>query len=314
MPFRVVVADSVDVSGLSALADESRFEIVVASGEELRAALPGADALVVRSATKVDEALLDEAATLRVVARAGVGVDNIDLPAATRRGVAVFNTPSASTLAAAELTVALILAAVRNVAGADRSLREGRWDRAAFQGAELAGRKLGLVGAGRIGREVAARCRAFGMTVLACDPYLDESDDIELCALERVLTESDVVSVHVPLNDETHHLIDADRLAMMRPGSYLVNVSRGGIIDESALVGALESGQLAGAALDVFETEPLSASSPLLQAPNLVLTPHLGASTSEAQARVAEEVAESVYKALVDGDLRSAMNAEGLDA
>lgn len=315
MSFLVVVADSVDMAGLSALTDAPGFDVVPAtSREDLERALRGSDALVVRSATKVDEALLEMAPSLRVVARAGVGVDNIDLDAATRRGIAVFNAPNANTTAAAELTVALILAALRHIAAADRSIREGRWDRAAFKGAELAGRRLGLVGAGRIGREVAARCRAFKMTVLACDPYLSESDEVELCALERVLAESDVVSLHVPLNDETRHLIDADRLAQMRRGSYLVNVSRGGVIDEEALVDALESGHLAGAALDVFENEPLPATSPLLRAPNLVLTPHLGASTGEAQARVASEVAETVRRALAEGDLSSAVNAERLGA
>lgn len=315
MSFLVVVADSVDMAGLSALTDAPGFDVVPAtSREDLERALRGSDALVVRSATKVDEALLEMAPSLRVVARAGVGVDNIDLDAATRRGIAVFNAPNANTTAAAELTVALILAALRHIADADRSIREGRWDRAAFKGAELAGRRLGLVGAGRIGREVAARCRAFEMTVLACDPYLSESDEVELCALERVLAESDVVSLHVPLNDETRHLIDADRLAQMRRGSYLVNVSRGGVIDEEALVDALESGHLAGAALDVFENEPLPATSPLLRAPNLVLTPHLGASTGEAQARVASEVAETVRRALAEGDLSSAVNAERLGA
>lgn len=315
MSFLVVVADSVDMAGLSALTDAPGFDVVPAtSREDLERALRGSDALVVRSATKVDEALLEMAPSLRVVARAGVGVDNIDLDAATRRGIAVFNAPNANTTAAAELTVALILAALRHIADADRSIREGRWDRAAFKGAELAGRRLGLVGAGRIGREVAARCRAFEMTVLACDPYLSESDEVELCALERVLAESDVVSLHVPLNDETRHLIDADRLAQMRRGSYLVNVSRGGVIDEEALVDALESGHLAGAALDVFENEPLPATSPLLRAPNLVLTPHLGASTGEAQARVASEVAETVRRALAEGDLSSAVNADRLGA
>lgn len=315
MSFLVVVADSVDMAGLSALTDAPGFDVVPAtSREDLERALRGSDALVVRSATKVDEALLEMAPSLRVVARAGVGVDNIDLDAATRRGIAVFNAPNANTTAAAELTVALILAALRHIADADRSIREGRWDRAAFKGAELAGRRLGLVGAGRIGREVAARCRAFEMTVLACDPYLSESDEVELCALERVLAESDVVSLHVPLNDETRHLIDADRLAQMRRGSYLVNVSRGGVIDEEALVDALESGHLAGAALDVFENEPLPAASPLLRAPNLVLTPHLGASTGEAQARVASEVAETVRRALTEGDLSSAVNADRLGA
>lgn len=309
MSFRVVVADSVDISALTAIAGDPRFEIVVANGPALRPALREAAALIVRSETKVGEDLLQEGPDLKVVARAGVGVDNIDVEAATRRNIAVFNAPNANTLAAAELTVALILAAVRKIAAADRALREGRWDRAAFKGVELRGRTLGLVGAGRIGKEVAVRCQAFGMTVLACDPYLDQCEGVELCSMERVLTESDVISVHVPLNEETRHLVDADRLAMMRRGSYLVNASRGGVVDEAALVDALESGQLAGAALDVYESEPPSPSSPLLQAPNLVLTPHLGASTAEAQVRVASEVAEAIRRALVDGDATGAVNA-----
>lgn len=309
MSYRVVVADSVDVSALTAITGDPRFEIVVATGSELRPALRDAAALIVRSETKVDDALLQEAPHLRVVARAGVGLDNIDVQAATLRGVGVFNAPDANTLAAAEMTVALILALVRKVAAADRALREGRWDRGAFKGVELSGRTLGLVGAGRIGKEVAARCRAFGMTVLACDPYLEQCEGIELCSLEKALAEADIVSVHVPLNDETRHLLDANRIAMMRRGSYLVNVSRGGVVDEAALVEALESGHLAGAALDVYENEPPPLSSPLFQAPNLVLTPHLGASTAEAQVRVASEVAESIRNALIDGDLKAAVNA-----
>lgn len=309
MSYRVVVADSVDVSALTAITGDPRFEIVVATGSELRPALRDAAALIVRSETKVDDALLQEAPHLRVVARAGVGLDNIDVEAATLRGVGVFNAPDANTLAAAEMTVALILALVRKVAAADRALREGRWDRGAFKGVELSGRTLGLVGAGRIGKEVAARCRAFGMTVLACDPYLEQCEGIELCSLEKALAEADIVSVHVPLNDETRHLLDANRIAMMRRGSYLVNVSRGGVVDEAALVEALESGHLAGAALDVYENEPPPLSSPLFQAPNLVLTPHLGASTAEAQVRVASEVAESIRNALIDGDLKAAVNA-----
>ena len=312
MPMRVVAADGVDVASLQALTDDTEFEVVPATGGEVGTALEVAAGLIVRSATKVDAALLDKAKALRVVARAGVGVDNIDIQEATKRGVAVFNTPTANTLAAAELTVALILDMIRKVAAADRSMREGVWDRASFQGVELHGKVLGLIGAGRVGREVAARARAFGMEVLACDPYLDEGDGIELCSRERILAESDVVSLHVPLNDETRHMLDADALAIMRPGSYLVNVSRGGVIDEEALVEALESGHLAGAALDVYEYEPLPEESALRGAPNLVLTPHLGASTSEAQRRVAAEAAEAVRRVLMDGDVTGALNADEL--
>lgn len=308
MRVRVVAADGVDVDSLTALAEDPGFEIVAVGTDEIRDSLAGAAALIVRSATKVDAALFDRADSLQVVGRAGVGLDNIDIEEATRRGIAVFNTPDANTLAAAELTMALILDMLRNVSAADRALRSGKWDRSSFQGVELNGKVLGLIGAGRIGSEVAARCRAFGMNVLACDPYLDESDGFELCSMERVLTEADVISVHVPLTDETRHLIDSSALGKMQPHSYLVNVSRGGVIDEAALTAALEEGRLAGAALDVFEEEPLPVDSPLLQAPNLVITPHLGASTREAQRRVAREIADSVHGALARGDVAGAVN------
>lgn len=312
MPVRIVAADGVDVASLTAIAEDPAFQIVAVGADELRESLSDAAALIVRSATKVDADLLDHAGSLRIVARAGVGVDNIDIAEATRRGIAVFNTPEASTLAVAELTMALILDLVRHVAEADRSIRDGAWDRSALRGVELWGKTLGLVGAGRIGREVASRARAFGMIVLACDPYLDDCDGMELCSMERVLGESDVVSLHVPLTEETRHLLDHDALALMRPGSFLVNVSRGGIIDEAALAAALQSGRLAGAALDVYEHEPLPADSPLRRAPHLVLTPHLGASTMEAQRRVAVETAEAVHRALSSGDLSGAVNAAGL--
>ncbi len=315
-PLRVVVTDGIDLEGLRALADDPRFEVVVEAasgaatfGEAIRTAV----ALLVRSATRVDHALLSGAPSLRVVGRAGVGVDNIDLEAATRRGVAVLNAPAGNTVSAAELTMALILATVRRVPAADRSIREGRWDRGSFQGAELHGRTLGLVGAGRIGGEVARRARAFGMRVLVHDPYLTDERvrdlDAEPAPLDGLLAGADVVSLHVPLTDRTQHLIDAGRIEGMRRGAYLINASRGGVVDEAALARALTAGHLAGAALDVFEAEPLSSESPLRGAPNLVLTPHLGASTGEAQTRVAEEIAEGVRDALAEGDLSRAINA-----
>ena len=312
MSYRVVAADGVVVSALEALVSDPGFEVVEASGTQVLEALPGAAGLIVRSATKVDASLLDGADSLRVVARAGVGVDNIDVDAATRRGVVVFNTPSANTLAAAEMTIALMLAVTRKVAAADHSVHDGVWDRASFQGVELYGKVLGLVGAGRIGREVAARARAFGMTVVACDPYLADSVDVDLCPLEQVLAEADVVSLHVPLNDDTRHLIDARAIASMKPGSFLINASRGGVVDEAALVEALQTGHLAGAALDVYEQEPLPPESQLRSAPNLVLTPHLGASTAEAQRRVAVEAAELVHRALTKGDYSGAVNEDRL--
>lgn len=316
---RVLVTDRIDPAGLGALAADERFEVVFEpdSGTPSFAdALSNAEALLVRSATRVDDALMARAPSLRVVGRAGVGVDNIDLEAATRRGIAVLNAPAGNTVSAAELTMAMVLSVVRQVPAADRSVREGTWSRGAFKGAELRGRTLGLVGAGRIGAEVARRARAFDMRVLVHDPYLTDERvrdlDAQPVPLDRLLDEADIVSLHVPLTDQTRRLFDRERIARMRPGTYLLNASRGGVIDEAALAEALVAGHLAGAALDVFEVEPLPAESPLRTAPNLVLTPHLGASTLEAQARVAEEIAEGVRDALAEGDLSRALNAPGV--
>lgn len=315
----VLVTDKVSESGLEPLRADPRFEIVKiddSSDSAFSAALPGAHGLVVRSATTVGRDLLDRAPALRVVGRAGVGVDNIDLDAATEKGVAVINAPAGNTVSAAELTLALMLAMVRSVPAADASVRAGEWARSRFKGSELRGRTLGLVGAGRIGGEVATRCRAFGMRVLAHDPYLTderaESLRVERSTLDRIIEEADVFSFHVPLTDDTRGMIDAGVFSRMKKGAYVVNVARGGVVDEDALVDALRSGQLAGAALDVFATEPLPADSPLRDAPNLVLTPHLGASTEEAQELVAQEIAEGVRAALAEGDLSKALNAPAI--
>jgi len=315
--FRVLVTDGVSESGLEPLLGDDRFEVVQiddSSDAAFADALPGADGLIVRSATKVRGDLLSKATSLRVVGRAGVGVDNIDLEGATEAGVAVLNAPAGNTVAAAELTLALMLSMMRGVARADASIRAGQWARSRFNGRELRGRTLGLVGAGRIGGEVAARCRAFGMNVIAFDPYLSAEKAAELHVeraedLESLLEHADVLSLHVPLTDATRGMIDAESLARMKKGSFLVNVSRGGVVDEAALASALAGGHLAGAALDVFEHEPLEADSALREAPNVVLTPHLGASTSEAQELVAAEIAEAVRAALADGDLSRALNA-----
>lgn len=317
--FTVLVTDGVSESGLAPLRADDRFTIVKiddSSDPEFMAALATADGLVVRSATKVRADLLEKAPALKVVGRAGVGVDNIDLPEATRRGVAVINAPAGNTVSAAELTLALMLAMVRKVPAADASIRTGAWARSSFKGAELRGRTLGLVGAGRIGGAVATRCRAFGMKVIAYDPYLtDERAEelrVERCSLDEVIEGADVLSLHVPLTDDTRGLINADSIARMKKGAFLVNVARGGVVNEGDLVAALQSGRLAGAALDVFEAEPLPEDSPLRGAPNLVLTPHLGASTGEAQELVATEIAEGVRAALADGDLSKALNAPAI--
>jgi len=313
--FRVVVTDHVSESGLAPLLEDSRFVVTRiddSATDVFQAALADADGLIVRSATRVTREMLDQGPRLRVVGRAGVGIDNIDLPAATERGITVLNSPAGNTVAAAELTMALILSVVRRVAEADRSMRAQKWERSRLRGVQLKDRTLGLVGAGRIGSEVAIRCRAFGMKVLAYDPYLTTERAVDLglalTGLDEVLTHGDIISLHVPLTDETLHLIDAAALARMKPGAFVVNVSRGGVIDEDALAHALADGHLAGAALDVFESEPLSPQSPLLSLPNVVLTPHLGASTVEAQELVAREIAESVRDALALGDLSGSVN------
>ena len=319
MTFRVVVTDGVAAKGLEPLSRDDRFEVLAipdSNSDNFAEALLTADGLIVRSATKVDEKKLADAPLLKVIGRAGVGVDNVDLAAATDRGVAVYNAPSGNTIAATELTMALLLSLIRKVPAADSSVREGRWDRAKFKGNELKGRTLGLIGAGRIGGEVAIRCQAFGMDVVIYDPYLSEGRAVELGAqlvsLDSVLEHADVISIHVPLTDETRGLVGAEILKRMKDHVLIVNGSRGGVIDEDALSEALNAGEIAGAALDVYETEPLPADSPLRDAPNLVLTPHIGASTAEAQVAVALEVAESLIMCLGDNDRSGAVNEADL--
>lgn len=314
--YRVVATDRVSKKGLAPLRDDDRFLVVrvKSSSDPIFAEeLSTASGLIVRSATRVDAGVLDRAPDLKIVGRAGVGVDNIDVVAASERGVAVVNAPGGNTVSAAELTMALLLAVARRVTEADRSIREGKWARSELGGVELRGRTLGIIGVGRIGWEVAQRCRAFGMDVMAYDPYLPAGrlEDMRsiLVPLDRLLETADVISLHVPLTDETRGLINEAALARMKKGVFILNASRGGVVDEAALARALVEGRIAGAGLDVFETEPLYPESPLLSAPNLVLTPHLGASTKEAQLQVAIEVARSIRAALAYGDISSAVNA-----
>lgn len=319
MTYRVLVTDKVALAGLYPVVDHEGFEVVSvddSSSEEFRSELATADALVVRSATKVTDDMMMGAPQLRAVGRAGVGVDNVDIVAASERGIAVFNAPGGNTIAAAELTMALLISVARKIPSAEASLRAGKWDRAAFKGVELRGKTLGLICAGRIGGEVATRCQAFGMGVVVYDPYLaDERADelgVQLVSLGEVLDLGDFISIHVPLTDETRGILGADALHRMKDTAFIVNASRGGVVDEEALARALREGDIAGAALDVFEVEPLPADSPLRDAPNLVLTPHLGASTAEAQVGVATEVAEKIKTLLLSGDNSEAMNAGAL--
>lgn len=276
-----------------------------------------ASALIVRSATTVDRELLESCPKLRVIGRAGVGVDNIDLAAATELGVIVANAPLANVTSAAEHTMAMILASARNVAQAHSSLAEGRWDRALFSGVELHGKTLGVVGMGRIGRAVAHRASSFGMAVLAHDPFLDSSSDLpaesRLVDMDELLSAADFITLHVAQTPETKNLVDASFLAKTKPGCRIINVARGGLVVEGDLLGAIESGHIAGAAIDVFRTEPV-VDSPLFGHPSIVTTPHLGASTAEAQDRAAETIAQQVEIALSGHVPPHAINARAMIA
>lgn len=310
---KVLVADGLADEGIRRLARHA--EVVVRQGlspAELPEALADADAVIVRSRTQVTAEALAAARRLRVIARAGVGTDNIDVDAATRRGVLVINTPESSTVSTAEHTMAMLLALARHLPAAHLAAVRGEWRREAFTGVELYGKTLGIIGLGKIGSEVARRAVAFGMRVIAHDPYVAADRaarvGVELRPLDEVLATSDVLTLHVPLSESTRHLLGRPQFARMKRGVLLVNCARGGLIDEDALLDALEEGVVAGAALDVVEEEP-PRDSPLLRHPRVILTPHLGASTEEAQRRVAVEVAEQVLAALAGRPVRGAVNA-----
>ena len=311
---RILVAEPIAPEGIARLRAEHEVdERPNLSRDELCSILPGYDALVVRSQVQVDAPVIAAAGNrLQVVGRAGVGVDNVDLDAATAAGITVVNAPTGNTIAAAEHTLALLYGVARRIAAADASVRRGEWARAQFTGLELRGRTLGIVGLGKIGQAIAARARAMEMTVLAADPFVTDEQaahhGVELVTFDRLLERADVVSVHVPLTRTTRGLIGREQLARMKPGAILLNVARGGVIDEAAVAAALTSGRLAGAGVDVFEAEPPTGS-PLLDAPNTLLTPHLGASTAEAQVLVAEEVADQVLDVLAGRSARYAVNA-----
>ncbi|MFJ2888889.1 hydroxyacid dehydrogenase [Streptomyces sp. NPDC087305] len=300
MPSPIVVLSDV-LPGDAVAALKATCEVRHVDGRDrpaLFAALSDADALIVRSGTRVDAEALDRAPRLRIVGRAGVGLDNVDTGTAAERGIAVVNAPDSNTVSVAELTVGLILASVRHITAAARSLEAGEWRRADFTGLELAGRTAGIVGYGRVGRQVARRLAAFDMRILVHDPYTDTvGDDVRLTGLDELLATSDVVTLHLPKTPGTTGLIGARELSLMRSTAYLVNTARGGIVDEAALVEALREGRPAGAALDVFATEPPGAS-PLLALPNVVGIPHLGASTPDAQLRAGQDVVRKVLEEL----------------
>jgi D-3-phosphoglycerate dehydrogenase / 2-oxoglutarate reductase len=310
---RVLVADPVAEDGIDILNQSTEVDVHTGlKPDELAAIIGDYDALVVRSETKVTAAILDAGHRLQVVGRAGVGVDNIDLDAATQHGVVVVNAPTGNTTSAAELAVALMLALARHIPAADASLKAGQWQRSRFVGIELRGKTLGIIGLGQVGSEVARRARAFEMRLLAFDPFVPEDRaralGVELCTLEALLQGSDFVTVHTTLTPGTRGLIGPEELQLVKPSVRLINTARGGIIDEEALAEALREGRVAGAAVDVFTEEPATAN-PLIQAPNLVTTPHLGASTAEAQERVAVDVAEQITAVLRGEPAQYAVNA-----
>lgn len=319
---KIMICDPVSPKGIALLRQRPEFDVVVLdkrlSEAELVQQVGDVAALVVRSETKITRKVLEAAPKLRVVGRAGVGVDNVDVDAATERGVVVMNTPGGNTVSAAELTLALLLALARKIPQADASMKAGQWNRKAFSGTELFGKTLGILGMGRIGSEVAKRAVAFGMKVLAYDPYVSSSRaralQADLVELDEVLAAADFITIHMPLSDETRGMINAAAFAKMKTGVRLINCARGGIINEADLLAAIQSGKVAGAALDVYATEPLPPDSPLRTVPQLILTPHLGASTEEAQENVGIEIAEAIAAFLLQGEVRNAVNMPSLDA
>ena len=320
---KIVICDPVSPKGIALLQQRPEFQVVVLpkrlTEAELLPVVADAIALVVRSETKVTRKVIEAAPKLRVVGRAGVGVDNVDIEAATQHGTVVMNTPGGNTVTTAELSFAMLLSLARKVPQAHTSMTAGKWDRKLFQGTELLGKTLGILGMGRIGSEVAKRALVFGMRVIAYDPYLTEDRAKAIGAefaaeVDDVYRVADFITVHMPVTPETKHMLNAAAFTKMKPGVRLVNCARGEIVVENDLVAALESGKVAGAALDVFAVEPLPADHPYRKQPNAILTPHLGASTQEAQEKCGIEVAEVVTAYLLTGEVRNAVNLPYLDA
>jgi D-3-phosphoglycerate dehydrogenase len=314
--YRVLVTDEIDAEGVALLLAEPQLvvdEVPTLPKEELLARIANYDAIVGRSATRISADLLEKGRRLKVVGRAGVGVDNIALDTATALGVAVINAPAGNTIAVVELFFGAVISLLRHIARADTSMHAGRWDRSALLGSELKGRTLGIVGLGRIGGEIATRARAFGMNVVAYDPYIAKTRFEalrvqEAASLDALVEQSNVLTLHTPLTDETTGMIGRRELMKLPPRSIVVNMARGGILDEEALLEALDNKQLLGAVIDAYEKEPLAPDHPLRKQPDVVLTPHIGASTSEAQRNVAVDVCIAVRDALLTGELSRSIN------
>lgn len=320
MTYHVVVPDSVHPSAVDVLKRASELEFIAPgqmSRADLIAAVPAADALIIRSASKIDAEVLANASALKMIARAGVGVDNVDIPEATRRGVVVMNTPDGNTISTAEHTFGLMLALARHIPQAHASMLAGKWDRKSFMGVELRGKTLGVVGFGRIGRAVAKRALAFEMTVITADPYIpaDVAADlgVELVTLDALYERADFITLHTLLNDETRNMINRNSIAKMKRGVRIIDAARGALINEADLAEAIKSGHVAGAALDVFTQEPPPPDNPLVGLPGVIHTPHLAASTEDAQIVVAVEAAQLVVDALTKGEYRNVVNPSVLE-
>ncbi|MDX9872540.1 MAG: phosphoglycerate dehydrogenase [Clostridia bacterium] len=311
---KVLVCDPISDKGLEILKSEPGIQVDVhlkKTEEELCALAGDYQGIVVRSETKITKKILEHAKQLKVVGRAGVGIDNIDVEAATLAGVVVVNTPDGNTISAAELTMGMMLAMARHIPQADQSLRQGQWNRSKYVGVELHGKTLGIIGFGKIGSEVGRRSKAFGMNILAYDPYINVESakraGVEAASLDTLLKESDIITVHMPLTSETKHMICHEQFAKMKEGVRILNVARGGIIDEDALYEAVKNKKVAGAALDVYEKEPITES-PLFGLPEVIVTPHLGASTAEAQVNVAIDVTYEILRVLRGEPVQNAVN------
>jgi D-3-phosphoglycerate dehydrogenase len=320
MPHHILIPDNVDQKAVALLEAVEGFNVTAPgkmSREETMAAAPTADALIIRSGTTVDAEMLAAASQLKVIARAGVGVDNVDLEEATRRGVVVMNTPDGNTISTAEHTLGLMLALARHIPNSYVTMNEGRWDRKQFTGVELRGKTLGIIGFGRIGRAVAQRARAFEMTIVAYDPFVDAATakplGVSMIDLDTLYAQSDFITLHTVITDDTREMINAETIARMKPGVRIINAARGALINDDDLAVAIGSGQVAGVAMDVYQQEPPPPEHPLVGLQNVIHTPHLAASTTDAQVQVGVDAAQEVIDALTKGEYRNVVNPAVLE-
>ncbi|HQP49729.1 MAG TPA: hydroxyacid dehydrogenase, partial [Spirochaetota bacterium] len=320
MKQKIVISDTIADEGIAVLNESKLFDVFYKPGitpGELMKELHTAHGLIVRSATKVTAELIDAAPELQVIARAGIGLDNVDIERATEKGIVVMNTPAGNTISTAEHTIAMLLSLVRQIPGADNSMKQGKWEKNRFQGTELRGKVIAVIGLGRVGLEVARRCKGLSMRVAGYDPFISKDSklnvDLEFPDIDDIWRTADFITVHTPLNDQTKNLINKSVISKMKSSVRLINCARGGIINETDLYNALKNGEIAGAALDVFTEEPPSSLPPFHELANVVLTPHLGASTGEAQVSVAVEAAEIVAEFLTTGIARNSINLPSLD-